>query len=645
MRIARLIAVLTFLVVPATAHAASLFVATTGDDANIGTVSAPFRTIAKAAKMARPGDSVQVRAGVYYEAALIVSKGTADARILFQPYNNEKVVLDGGRLAPLTSIVQLYESEYVDFQGFEVRNSTRVGIYGYGADNVRVMNNVVHTNYRGGIHFSAPEGALTTNITISGNRVYNNCLENIAHTATSGWGQAVGVFRAQNVTIVGNEVFKNHGEGIDFVLTDVGYAADNKVSDNYGVNLYFDNAQDVTAERNLLFTTYDSTFYRHSAPATGIAVANEFYEYANISSNLKITSNLVIGGRVGFYHGNYDRNAGLANVTVANNTFYGASWTLVRLDTASHTNTQFANNIFYQTNGGSMVEYNFAGGVSFRNNNWYGGNAGQAISATDFIGDPRLANPGSNNPDDYKLTASSPILRGGVDLSTLVSADYFGTPRVTGMFDVGAHQFTGLTMRDIKAPTAPRNLRPAGGASGHLDLAWDAATDDVAVTSYSISRNGQNLATVSGTSWSDNSVVEGTVYNYLVVALDAAGNRSGNSNVLHIAWSSAPAEAADMVAPTAPVGLRSDAVTPESVSLVWTVATDNVAVAGYDIYRNNVKVATVTTGRRWVDNTVKASTGYRYQIFARDAAGNQSAGSNALDVQTTSATKRRVARR
>ncbi len=48
-------------------HAATLVVSSAGDDGAKGDATAPFRTIARAARLARPGDTVVVRAGVYRE--------------------------------------------------------------------------------------------------------------------------------------------------------------------------------------------------------------------------------------------------------------------------------------------------------------------------------------------------------------------------------------------------------------------------------------------------------------------------------------------------------------------------------------------------------------------------------------------------
>jgi len=55
----------TLFVLTGTAHAATLYVATTGSDTSVGTsVSAPLATITKAASLAKAGDVVQVRGGV-----------------------------------------------------------------------------------------------------------------------------------------------------------------------------------------------------------------------------------------------------------------------------------------------------------------------------------------------------------------------------------------------------------------------------------------------------------------------------------------------------------------------------------------------------------------------------------------------------
>ena len=63
-----------------------------------------------------------------------------------------------------------------------------------------------------------------------------------------------------------------------------------------------------------------------------------------------------------------------------------------------------------------------------------------------------------------------------------------------------------------------------------IDLAWDAASDNVAVTSYEIYRDDVLLTTIGpATAYSD-SVIAPATHKYEVRALDAAGNVSAFSN-------------------------------------------------------------------------------------------------------------------
>ena len=60
-----------------------------------------------------------------------------------------------------------------------------------------------------------------------------------------------------------------------------------------------------------------------------------------------------------------------------------------------------------------------------------------------------------------------------------------------------------------------------------------------------------------------------------------------------------------------------------SVSLSWAASTDDVGVAGYQIYRNGVQVGTITD-TNYTDSGLTGNTAYTYSIDAYDAAGNVS---------------------
>jgi chitodextrinase len=89
----------------------------------------------------------------------------------------------------------------------------------------------------------------------------------------------------------------------------------------------------------------------------------------------------------------------------------------------------------------------------------------------------------------------------------------------------------------------------------------------------------------------------------------------------------------DTQAPTAPSNLSATASSPTQVRLSWSAASDNVAVSGYEIFRN-ASLLTTTTGTSYTDSAVSPGSIYTYQVRAFDAAGNRSAFSNPAIVTT-----------
>jgi chitodextrinase len=79
----------------------------------------------------------------------------------------------------------------------------------------------------------------------------------------------------------------------------------------------------------------------------------------------------------------------------------------------------------------------------------------------------------------------------------------------------------------------------------------------------------------------------------------------------------------DAVAPSAPGNLTASLPTSTKVALSWTAASDNVGVTAYDIYRNDIYLATTTPGvTSYTDATVVAGAGYTYDVIARDLQDN-----------------------
>ena len=74
------------------------YVATGGSNANPGTLAKPLKTIQYAASLAKSGDTVLVRGGVYRETVKPANSGTSSARITYKPYNGERVTVSGANV-------------------------------------------------------------------------------------------------------------------------------------------------------------------------------------------------------------------------------------------------------------------------------------------------------------------------------------------------------------------------------------------------------------------------------------------------------------------------------------------------------------------------------------------------------------------
>lgn len=92
------------------------------------------------------------------------------------------------------------------------------------------------------------------------------------------------------------------------------------------------------------------------------------------------------------------------------------------------------------------------------------------------------------------------------------------------------------------------------------------------------------------------------------------------------------AETPDSEAPTAPTNLSLREGT-HSVALEWTPSTDNVLVAGYEVWRSN-ELVTRTPAAAYTDRALSPDSPYTYKIIAYDTAGNRSEASFSLAALT-----------
>lgn len=89
----------------------------------------------------------------------------------------------------------------------------------------------------------------------------------------------------------------------------------------------------------------------------------------------------------------------------------------------------------------------------------------------------------------------------------------------------------------------------------------------------------------------------------------------------------------DTEAPTVPGNLRGTSLSPSRINLTWETSSDDVAVAGYRIFRDSVQIDS-TLALTYTDSGLSTDTAYTYQILAFDQSGNESALSHAAQLTT-----------
>ncbi len=82
---------------------------------------------------------------------------------------------------------------------------------------------------------------------------------------------------------------------------------------------------------------------------------------------------------------------------------------------------------------------------------------------------------------------------------------------------------------DTVAPGVPGTPVQSAVTSSSATLTWTAATDNYGVASYLVFRNGVQVGTTTGLSYSDNALSPSTTYSYTIKAQDAAGNTGAAS--------------------------------------------------------------------------------------------------------------------
>ncbi len=126
-------------------------------------------------------------------------------------------------------------------------------------------------------------------------------------------------------------------------------------------------------------------------------------------------------------------------------------------------------------------------------------------------------------------SATNSVTVGGLNQGTTYNF-YVIAADAAGNFSPQSNTATGTTLVDTQAPTAPTDLSLNSVGTNNIAVEWTASTDNVEVTSYDIYVNGVLNGSSTTTNANIGSLNPETAYIIYVIAKDAAGNASPQSN-------------------------------------------------------------------------------------------------------------------
>lgn len=150
-------------------------------------------------------------------------------------------------------------------------------------------------------------------------------------------------------------------------------------------------------------------------------------------------------------------------------------------------------------------------------------------------------------------------------------------------------------------------------------LTWTASAN---ATTYSIYRNGALYASsITGTTYTNTAVTAGVSYSYYVVAKNSTTTTVNNSNGSQTVITNNCAVPGTFTLTATP----SCNTTISEIALSWTAATN---ADSYDVYCNNVLIASNITSTNYTNTALTAGTSYAYYIKAKSNSSTQTTNSN-----------------
>ena len=213
------LAMLAFALLPCSVlPAATYYVARDGSDKNSGSEAEPLRTISEATSIARAGDTILVRSGVYAEPVVLRFSGEKGKPIVLKSHAGERAAIEPGERGkqPPGHGVLLQAREgyqkpigWIVVEGLEIRHGWD-GIKIYNAHDIVIRNCHIHDNWNQGILGNGKRVHIDRNI-IAGNGTNEKERQNLIH----------GIYASGTAfTITNNLIHSNTAYGIQVAAYD-----------------------------------------------------------------------------------------------------------------------------------------------------------------------------------------------------------------------------------------------------------------------------------------------------------------------------------------------------------------------------------------------------------------------------------------